>query len=347
MQAAVLEEFGADLALRQRAVPEPGPDEVLVRVRAAGVCATDLEIQDGRIDTVRCPHVPGHETAGEIAALGAGVGGRGVAGSGLDVGDAVVVGLDVTCGRCRACQAGRTNLCTALVRLGFEADGGLEEYLVAPARNVVRFDPGRLPFEQAAIIPDAVACMYRAIVTVGQVRAGDRVCLLGIGGLGFQGLQLAKLCGAQVLCTSRHATKLAQARALGADHTVDTSRQDLLGAVHDATGGELCDVVVDNIGSRSSVQTAIDICRPGGCVVLVGHVAESFEASFRPMTSLEKRIVGVRGSTRRDLEETVRLAQRGAITPFVSDVYHLPQANQALADLRAGKPSGRIVVRVP
>jgi propanol-preferring alcohol dehydrogenase len=338
MKAAVLEQFHRDLNVTGIPVPVPGQGEVLIRVRASGLCGTDLHIQDGRLPTVRLPYVPGHETAGEVVQLGEDAGN-------FKVGDTVIAAIDILCNQCRFCTTGRGNLCSSLIRLGFERNGGHEEFMTAPAANLLKFDK-KISFEKAAIIPDAVACMYHAIKNQGNVRASDNICILGVGGLGFQGIQIAKHFGAKVLCTSRNDEKLKLAEQFGADRAVNTTKEDLYQAVKEATRGEMCDVVFDNIGIASSVQTSLDILRPGGKVILVGYSEETFTAQFQNTAMKEKEIIGIRGSNRRDLAETIRLVEDGVIDPYVSRTYPLDDINKAMTDLRAGKSLGRSVLIV-
>ncbi len=336
MKAAVLEQFGSELRIRRLPVPTPGKGEVLIKVKASGLCGTDLHIQDGRLPSVTLPYIPGHETAGEVYELGEGV-------EGLEKGDAVIVAIDIVCNRCRFCVTGRANLCTNLVRLGFERNGGHAEYMVAPAANLLKFKKS-VPFEKAAIIPDAVACMYHAIKNQGNVRASDNVCIMGIGGIGFQGIQIARHFGASVFCTSRNDKKLKMAKDFGASHGINTQTDDLYEAIRELTHNELCDVVFDNIGSASSVQASLDICRPGGKVVVVGYNEETYQVRFQGMVMKEKEIIGIRGSNRRDLIETIRLVEQGIIDPYVSNQYNLEDINEAMACLREGKSLGRTVL---
>jgi 2-desacetyl-2-hydroxyethyl bacteriochlorophyllide A dehydrogenase len=336
MKAAVLEQFNHDLTIREIPIPVPGPGEVLIKVRASGLCGTDLHIQEGRLPTVKVPYVPGHETAGEVWELGEGV-------TGFEKGDRVIVAIDILCNTCRFCTTGRGNLCFRLIRLGFERNGGHEEYMVAPAANLLKIG-NHVPFEKAAVIPDAVACMYHAIKNKGQVRATDRICILGLGGLGFQGIQIAKHFGAEVFCTSRNDEKLEIAKEYGADHVINTSRENLYDAVRDITSGEMCDVVFDNIGIGSSIQTSLDICRPGGKVIMVGYTEDIFHAELQSTALKEKEIIGIRGSNRRDLVETIRLVEKGVIDPFIYKTYTLDEINIAMEDLKKGKSLGRTVI---
>lgn len=338
MRAAVLEQFNSDLCIREIPIPSPKRGEVLIRVKASGLCGTDLHIQDGRLSTIKLPYVPGHETAGIVYELGEDV-------TGFETGDPVIVAIDILCNTCRFCTTGRGNLCTGLIRLGFERNGGHEEFMTAPAANLLKFDK-KVPFEKAAVIPDAVACMYHAIKNRGQVRASDKICILGVGGLGFQGIQIAKYFGAEIFCTSRNDKKLEIARQYGADHVINTAKENLIDAVRDLTAGEMCDAVFDNIGIDSSIQTGLDICRPGGRVVMVGYSEDRFHADFQSTAMKEKEIIGIRGSNRRDLVETIRLVEKGILDPYIYRTYSLNDINQAMADLRSGKSLGRTVLLI-
>jgi propanol-preferring alcohol dehydrogenase len=338
MKAAVLEQFHKDLIVKQIPIPKPKEGEVLIKVKASGLCKTDIHIQEGRLKTVKLPYVPGHETAGEVCELGKNV-------SGFEIGDAVVVAIDIVCNTCRFCTTGRGNLCTELVRLGFERNGGHEEYMIAPAVNLIKFNK-KIPYEKAAVIPDAVACMYHAIKDQGQVRAADKICILGVGGLGIQGIQIAKYFGAEVYCTSRQDAKLEIAMEYGADHVINTARENLFEKIHRLTGGEMCDVVFDNIGIDSSIQTGLDICRPGGKVVMVGYAEDTFNVQYQSTTLKEKEIIGIRGTTRRDLVETIRLVENGMIDPYIFKTYALDDINQALKDLNEGISLGRTVLLI-
>ena len=336
MKAAVLRNFKEDLVIEEREIPAPGYKEVLVKVMASGLCATDLHIQEGIIPTIKVPYIPGHEGAGIVWELGEGV-------SDVKKGDHVVIGVDICCGRCRFCLRGRGNLCTSRVRIGFERDGSHAQYCVVPEEVLFPIDP-KIPFEQACIIPDAVVCMYHAIRNQAQVRPGDRICLMGIGGLGFQGIQIAKYFGAQIISTSRQDKKLELAKQMGSCYTVNTSKQDLYDEVNLITNGEMCDVVFDIIGSSSSVEESLKICRPGGKVILMAYCVPAFSAPFQDIVIKEKEIIGIRASTRQDIVESVRMVERGIVTPHIHETYSLDDINMALHKLRDGKSMSRTIV---
>lgn len=335
-KAAVLKEFGKALVIEERKVPEPGPGEVLVKVCASGLCVSDIHIQDGIIGTVQVPYTPGHEMAGYIAAVGPGV-------TRVKVGDHITAAIDLICGHCKYCLSGRTNLCRSLKRIGFEQDGSHQEYCVIPEENAFPVADW-IPYEQVTGFPDAVGCMYNAIKNRAKVQAGDRVLILGTGGLGMNAIQLAKIFGAEVYATSRRDEKLEVAKELGADAVINTAKQDLQQQIVELTNGEMCDVVIDNIGIKGSIDQALKLVCPGGKVIVCGYQDEYFEANYQDVMKFEKEILGLRGMTRQDLAEVIRLVERGKIVPFVYQTIPFEEINRGLEMLRTGEANGRVVL---
>lgn len=333
MRAVVIAEYGGSLQAMRRPVPWPGPGEVLVRVRASGLCSTDLHLLSGRQPLGELPRIVGHELAGDVVELGAGV-------AGWHTGDRVTAAIDVTCGRCRHCLAGDTQLCRSMQRIGFERDGGHADYVVVPAANLVALGPD-LAYEAAAILPDAVACMYHSLIHQGAVGIGQRVLILGAGGLGIHGVQIARGAGADVMATSRQPQRIALAEQHGAVG-IDPGRESLESAVARFTGGEGVDVVVDNVGNRASVLQGLKLLRPGGKFLVVAYLDESFEVPSIPLFKTELEIIGCRGSTRQDLIDVVRLVQAGKRTPVLGASYPLERTGDAAARLESGDLVGRI-----
>ena len=336
MKAAVLNRFHSPLELQEVPVSDLKPDEALVAVKASGLCGSDIHIMEGKVPTVTLPFIPGHEMAGEVVRLGSDA-------AGLNMGDHVVSLIDITCGSCRFCLKSRSNLCLNLKRLGFERNGSHAQFAVVPIANLVKIPKG-VPFEQAAIIPDAVSCMLHAVKVQGKVGLGDKVVFLGIGGLGMQGVQIAKRAGAEVYCTSRRDDKLKVASKLGADAVINTRKQDLGAEVQSLTGGVGCDVVFDNIGTNESMKTALSICSRGGKVVVVGYTDRTFEGDLYSLMILEKEIIGTRASTKADLTQAVELVEKGLVTPYVSDTFSFEEINDGLKKLGAGDIMGRGVL---
>lgn len=336
MKAAVIKRFNFPIEIEEVQIPELKPKEVLVAVKASGLCGSDLHILDGKIPTVNLPFIPGHELAGEVVQLGSEV-------VGLGIGDHVVSSIDITCDKCRYCLIGRTNLCLDLRRLGFEVNGSHAQFTIVPDRNLVKISK-KVPLEQAAIIPDAVACMLHAIKVQGKVKLGDKVIFLGIGGLGMQGLQIAKRAGAEVYCTSRRTEKLKVASELGADAVINTQKEDLFAEVNGLTKGIGCDVVFDNIGTHESMKTSLKICSRGGMVIVVGYTDKTFEGDLYNLMIQEKEIIGTRASTRNDLAQAVELVEKNLIKPYVSDIFKFEDINIGLKNLRDGNVMGRSVL---
>ena len=337
MKAAVLREFGAPLVIEERSVPIPAYGEALVRVMASGLCLTDCHIQDGLIGSVRLPYIPGHEMAGVVESLG-----PGAQQSGLRVGQHVVCGIDITCGQCRLCRTGRENLCRERVRIGFERNGSYAQYAAVPARNLYPIAE-HVPFEQAAVIPDAVACMYHAIRDVSGLQPGDRALVFGAGGLGLQGVQMLVREGIEACAAARTDKKLERALELGAGAVINTARTPLVREALRLTGGEGFDAVFDLVGNEQ-LDALLECIRPGGRLVALGYAANRFSGVFQEMVIKEKEIRGVRGSTARNMRECIAMVENGSLVPEVTRVFRLEEVNEALSFLRAGKGIGRSVL---
>jgi len=335
MRALVVARYGGRLELADRPVPHPGPGEVLVRVRASGLCGTDVHLLSGRMPLGELPRILGHETAGDVVELGP-------AAAGWAVGDRVIVAIDVVCGQCRHCLGGHTQRCKAMRRIGFERDGGHAEYVAVPALNLIRLPEG-LGYEAAAILPDAVACMYHSLICQGQVRPDQTVLILGAGGLGIHGVQVARWVGAAVIATSRRAERLRMAEQHGAI-PVNPATQSLADAVMEHTRGEGVDVVVDTVGTRASVREALSLLCPGGKLLVVAYVDETFEVPAIPLFKPEREIIGCRGASKQDLVEVVQLTAAGQLAPVIGARYSLEEAATAAERLAAGDVVGRIVL---
>lgn len=335
--AAVLDAFGQPLRIRQVTTPAPGYGEVAIDVRACGLCLTDVHIVEGRIPSVTLPLVPGHEFAGVVAQLGQGV-------TNVVVGDRVTVCVDVVCQRCDRCLRGETNRCQALSRIGFERPGGMATRVNVPAANVEQI-ADHVSFEKAAVIPDAVAAMYRSLVSVAQVRPGESVAIVGVGGLGIQGVKLASRMGASVVAVDIDDRKLDRALTLGAQGVVNPARVDLAQAA--ARHGTGFDVVIDIVGKRTSFAQSICACRPGGRVVAMGYAEPTLDLPAYETVIREKTILGSRSATRAEFKSVVELVNAGAFDPDIGLVLPIDQVNSALEDLRAGRYLTRTVLTLP
>jgi threonine dehydrogenase-like Zn-dependent dehydrogenase len=263
---AVLLPGDATAEVVDRPVPEPGAGEVLVRVRASALCWSDMSLLDGVpvVGGGAAPGtiVPGHEAAGDVAALGSGV-------TGLAVGDRIAVHLALGCGRCSACRRGQLMLCPAWRCLGFDVGGGDAEFLVVPAENCLPI-PSTMSYEVGAVSTDMIGTQYSTQARIG-VSGADAVAIIGIGPMGAAGILVAKARGARVVAVSRSERRRALAERLGADVVIDGSSADVARELHAVTGGRGVDVVVECSGDPRAQNDALDGVRALGSVAFVGE----------------------------------------------------------------------------
>lgn len=329
MKAARFYQAGTPLALEDIPRPDPGPGEVLVRVRACGICGSDIHIvYEGVTPTAFAPITLGHEPAGEVAELGPGV-------QGFALGNRVAVCPFIVCGKCRNCTDGRSQICLERKCIGIQAEGALAEYVVVPASNLVPL-PDNVPFEQGAIITDAVATPFHALTVTGRLRAGETVAVFGCGGLGVHGVKLARLAGAAlVIAVDVRGSALERAQAAGADLTLNAADVDVVEAIHQATGGGV-DLACELVGVNASISQAVDSVRIGGRAVVAGLGAEPITVS-PPVKFVrqETALLGSYGFTVSETAELVGLVATGRldIADSVSARFPLADINQALDSL--------------
>jgi len=337
MRAAVLTEFGKPLALEDVPVPIPLADEVLIEVLACGVCHSDLHIADGDLPGFRAvtKHrvIPGHEVIGRVTSCGASV-------TSLQVGDRVgVPWLYRACGTCEQCREGNENLCRQQSAVtGMTVDGGYAQYMCANASYAVPI-PGELADEQAAPLLCAGVTSYRALKKA-DLRAGQRVAVFGVGGLGHLALQLAKAMGAEVFALDVSEEKLAFALELGADHALNAEDPESIKTLR-KRGGVHAAVVTS--AAQAAYSAAIKALRPPGTLCVVGLPSEPLQFQALALVSSEAHVVGSAVGTREDLRAVLELAAKGLIRCHV-DLSSLSKINEVLSAMRRGAIRGRIVV---
>jgi 2-desacetyl-2-hydroxyethyl bacteriochlorophyllide A dehydrogenase len=298
-------------------VPQPGPGEVLVQVKACGICASDLHVVQGV--TPHGPSLPqtlGHEPSGVVAAVGDGV-------DDWMPGDRVAFVMARPCSRCRYCSVGRENLCVSLSVPGVDADGAMAEYAVADQRFLAPL-PAGVPFDQAAILTDAVATPYHALKRAG-VSAGVAVAVFGLGGLGMHAVQLARLAGAElVVGVDVDPVNLERALDWGADEVVDASDGKPARRVKELTEGGV-DKALEFVGSNTTVDQTLKSVKPGGRAVLVGLTPEPMQLMPEALfVAGELELVGSFGSTPQDLNELIDLVEAGRLDLTRSITHRLP-----------------------
>jgi alcohol dehydrogenase, propanol-preferring len=323
-------------------LPSPARGEVLVRIRACGVCASDLHVVAGI--TPHGPELPqilGHEPAGEVAAVGEQV-------EDWMVGDRVALLAARPCGRCGYCLAGRENLCPSVEVAGVDTHGAQAEYALADARYLAPI-PAGLPFEQAAIVTDAVATPYHALKR-GGVGEGSTVAIFGLGGLGMHAVLLAKLAGAHVIGVDVDEVNLQRALDWGADEAVDASDGRPSRGIRELTGGGV-DRSFEFVGLAETLDQAVKSLRPGGRATIAGLGPSAIATvPIARFVSQETELVGAFGSTPQDLGELFDLIDDGRLDlgRSVTDVIAIEGFPDALRRLetREGNPI-RMVVQYP
>ncbi len=245
--------------------PDPGPGEVTVRVRAVGICGSDMHyyLEGGCAGyPAQYPSVLGHEPAGEVIAVGAGV-------EGLAEGARVAIEPAITCGRCEFCRAGRHNLCENVVFMGgVQTPGLLREYATIPAVNAVAI-PAGMGYAVATVVEPLAVILHALELT--HLEAGETVAVMGAGPIGLLAAAVARMAGAgRVIVADRIGPRLALAREMGADLAVDITRESVVEAILDSTGGKGAHLIIDAAGKPDSLNPALRAVRAGGRVVLIG-----------------------------------------------------------------------------
>ncbi|MGH7863293.1 MAG: alcohol dehydrogenase catalytic domain-containing protein [Candidatus Dormibacteraceae bacterium] len=333
MKAAVIRTFSAPYDLSDVPIPELKPGDCLVRVRATGICGTDLKISAGAFPDTRLPMIPGHEVAGELAEDA----------DGMRKGQRVALQVFHPCGRCRYCLIGEETLCPDPPRIGFNRDGGLAEYIAVPANTAIPFADS-LDFELAAVGMDAVLSPWRALMVRGNVRSGESVIVIGAGGLGLAGMQIARAAGARVAAVDPVPEHRAEALRSGAELAVDPSEAGTLLSWAPPGGA---DVLYEASGSRAGLDVAAKLISPGGRLICNGWVPDQeYGLQSRQLALDEITMIGSRAGTRRDIRSVLRALERGQVKPVYEPI-QLEEINTAMARLKAREVVGRFVVVFP
>lgn len=363
MKAAVLSEIGGPLVVEDLPCPRPRPGEVLVKVAACGVCHTDLHVIKGEVK-FPLPAVLGHEISGVVEEVAPDV-------TTVKPRDCVVASFILPCGRCGYCVRGRDDLCetffamnrlrgvlydgeTRLFRpdgspLAMYSMGGLAEYAVVPSTDIFPA-PEEVPLRDACILGCAVLTAYGAVKHQAEVKPGETVAVVGVGGVGSNIIQIAKVFGAsEIIAVDVREEKLQAARALGATQTVNGAGEDPVARVRELTGNQGVDVAFEALGRPETVVTAFTMARDGGRVVVVGIAAGAATAAIE-ITRLVRRGIHLIGSygarVRGDVPEILRLVAKGqiSVTQPISRRFRLEEADAAYAALNRGEITGRAIV---
>lgn len=346
MQAYRIVEWGRPAEFVDVPIPDPGPGEVLIRMRGAGLCRSDLDIigsQPGSAPyaaTLPAGFTLGHENAGQVEFCGEGV-------VDLKPGDAVAVHNMHHCGTCEFCHEGHEQSCATFARgsigmtRGVGIDGGLAEFMVVPRRELVAL--GDIDPVAIAPLTDAGVTSYRAVKSaLDRLHPGSTALVIGVGGLGAYAIQFLKILSpATVFAVDRTESRLGDARRYGADHCVLSSSRSAE-EILDRCGGRGADVVIDLVGTDATLALAAAVSRPHGRIVLVGLEGGSLAVGWGRLATTCEFAISL-GSTLSDLRETCRLAAEGRLM-IDYERFALNDVESALTCLREGSLTGRAVV---
>lgn len=281
MKAAVWDSIG-HISIMEKPMPAADAGHVVVKVKAVGVCATDIHMITGKVELATPPAVLGHEIAGEIEEIGSGV-------NGWKKGDRVAIDTIISCGKCIACKSGRKELCSEKMEIGYNPyDGGYAEYVRVPAQCLVRL-PDSIPFRDAAIM-ESVACPFGAVLRIG-VKLGSTVLVQGGGPAGIAFIQAAKLGGAKkVIASVRGEKRIEYAKHFGADEVIDANNENVFERVMELTDGVGCDYVMEAAGAVESIQLCFDACKVGGDIFFYGIPDAKARLEFPYMKMLIKQL---------------------------------------------------------
>ena len=335
MKAAVVHAFGKPLTIDEVPIPTPGPGEVLVKIVATGVCHTDLHAANGDWPLKPTPpFIPGHEGAGVVAAVGAGV-------RDIKEGDNVgIAWLHDACGGCEYCETGWETLCEKQHMSGYTVNGSFAEYAIGSAPYVARL-PSKVDHAEIAPILCAGITTYKGIKET-EAKPGEWIAIDGVGGLGHVAVQYAKAMGLHVAALDVTEEKLALARSLGADFTVNAKVGDAAEQIVKVTGGGAHGVLVTAVSIPAFAQ-ALRMVRRKGTVSLNALPPGDFPT---PIFDVVLKRITIRGSivgTRKDLAEAVAFATEGKVRAHIHKA-ELDGINRAFSDLTAGKVDGRMVL---
>jgi len=323
-------------AVELREIPEPSitPDQVLIQVKAVGVCGSDIHMwRENQSWPIKLPLVLGHEFCGVVAQVGARV-------NGFRVGERVACETAAEiCGECVYCRSGNYNLCPKRRGFGALLDGAMTQY-VAVRPHILHRLPANVSFEYAALT-EPICVAYNALVEKTLIKPGDIVVIQGVGAIGMMALQMAKLRGASIIValgTDLDARRLEIARQLGATHTLNVQREDACALVQSLGDGFGADVVVDCTGVSAAFKQSMALVRPNGTITKIGWGPQPFDASLDPIVAKAVTVQGTFSHTYATWERVLRLIANEQIhlAPIIGGVYPLAEWREAFARMEDG-----------
>ena len=348
MNAARIVKVKEALEIQSLETPKPRGSQVLIKVESAGVCHSDIHLWDGGYEGpagsfmkttdrgVKYPLTPGHEVAGVVESMGEDV-------EGFVKNEKVLVFPWIGEGLCPACRIGEENLCDKPRSLGVYNDGGYAEYVLVPNYKYLA-KINDMDTDICAPLSCSALTAYGAIKTA-KLNPADNVVIVGAGGLGLMGIQLAKaISGARIISLDVNDDKLQVAKQSGADIVINSSKEDPVKAIMELTGNLGADAVIDFVNATKSVEVDMQILRRRARVVLVGLFGGSLQLNLVTMPTRAYKLMGSYTGSMTDMIELISLARREVIKPMISNKFKLNQATEALTMLKQGKIIGRGII---
>jgi NAD+-dependent secondary alcohol dehydrogenase Adh1 len=326
-------------ALKLESVDEPKatePFDVVVRIGAAGLCRTDLHIQEGQWaekSQVELPYTPGHENAGWVHEVGSGV-------TNVEVGDTVIVHPFISCGLCRPCRRGDDMHCVNGSFPGINRDGGFADFLLTSARSVVKLDPSLEPASIAALADAGLTAIHAVKKAIPVLGAGTKCVVIGAGGLGHIGIQCLKAyTPTEIIVVDPSEKALALAGEMGADHTVKVDAGKHVETVQEITDGMGAEAIIDFVGEKGAIEDGIAMVQDGGFYYVIGY-GENINIPTIDVISREISFIGNLVGTYIDLQDLMTLTAQGQVQLHTT-TYPLDAINDAMNDLDNGRLQGR------
>lgn len=319
-----------ELELQERDIPVAGPNEMVIKVVACGICHTDEGYIEGTPTFKKKPLILGHEASGYIHQLGEGV-------DQFELNDAVLIPPVLTCGLCKYCTSNRSQICSKQQMLGNHIDGAFAEYIKVPAKDIIKIPDG-LPVKELSIVADAIATPYHAVIERAKVLPGDKVVVIGTGGVGVNVVQFAAMLGAVVVAVDLQEEKLALAKEFGARYIVNPSKEEntrkkILSLIGPA------DVVFEVIGNPITQKLGLDLLGAGGKLMVVGYspkLWDNFQSGKVMFRELD--VMGSLGCPPSSFPRILELIQQGKIKveQQITHRFPLEKINDAFEQLRKG-----------
>ena len=340
MKAVRIHEFGGPEVLKYEDAPDPvlRKDHVLVRVRACALNHLDLWVREG-LRGVTLPHILGSDVAGEVVEAGEYI-------RDVKPGTRVLLAPMVFCNHCEQCTSGHQNFCEQFAVLGNTVDGGNCELIAVPPVNIIPI-PDSLDFVQAASVPLVFLTAWRMLLGRAHLRAGQTVLVLGAGsGVGSAAIQISKMLGAEVIATAGDQRKLAKARELGADHTIDHYKQKIADEVRRITGKRGVDIVFEHVG-QATWPDSVRSLKPGGTLVTCGATT-GYEGNLdlRVLFAKQLSLLGSYMGEMGELYEVLQHVFSGKLKPVVDRTYPLSETRAAHEYLAKSEMFGKVVLTV-